>query len=667
MADEIKIKIVVDDNQAVAGLKTTQKELAAVAATAVRTDSSLGKLTKGSTEAGQSLINLGRIAQDAPFGFIGIQNNINPLLESFQRLKIETGSTSAAFKSLGSSLVGGAGIGLAVSLATSALTLLAQNGFFSAGKEANKAAEAAKKFKDEVKGIADDAAKEQAQVLILVKALESETVSRQEKLGAIKELQSINPKYFGDLKIEEGLVIGLTSAYEKYKDAIIASIQNKIDSKKLEDVLEKINTATEQQQQAAVFAASNQKRINDLVAKGGTEYVKTLKNVQEILTNTDKLKRLEKERDEILARIAARNFEGQITLDTTKVKKAGETIDDVLAKLGREIDFLNAKELVFGVNETKAKIAAITNAIERLIRDFKVPADSTIIAKLFGDIQGTFNRFLERVPDVKVKVESSTDIKEKVEKDRKEAQANLGRNPLVVKVKPQFEPPTTADKAEEKRIQEQLAGILNAAPKFIQKKIGKLFNSGDIKPALEYAAKLKAIFDGITESAAQLNAEVFIALGKGIGDALSSGGNVFAGALEGILHIMGKFLVQLGEAAILASTLAIAMKNLFASPIGGLIAGIAAVAIGTILQSVKIPGFAGGVDNFSGGLAIVGERGPELVNLPRGSDVIPNHRLGGISGGSQQIEVVGRLVASGNSLVAVIDGARRTNSRNGQG
>lgn len=38
----------------------------------------------------------------------------------------------------------------------------------------------------------------------------------------------------------------------------------------------------------------------------------------------------------------------------------------------------------------------------------------------------------------------------------------------------------------------------------------------------------------------------------------------------------------------------------------------------------KIPGFADGVRNFEGGLAIVGEEGPELVNLPKGSDVFTN-------------------------------------------
>ena len=57
-----------------------------------KTQSELGRLsgagsfsgvTKGSNEATASLINLSRVAQDAPYGFIGIANNINPLLESF--------------------------------------------------------------------------------------------------------------------------------------------------------------------------------------------------------------------------------------------------------------------------------------------------------------------------------------------------------------------------------------------------------------------------------------------------------------------------------------------------------------------------------------------------------------------------------------------------------
>jgi hypothetical protein len=41
-----------------------------------------------------------------------------------------------------------------------------------------------------------------------------------------------------------------------------------------------------------------------------------------------------------------------------------------------------------------------------------------------------------------------------------------------------------------------------------------------------------------------------------------------------------------------------------------------------------IPGFATGTDFAPGGFALVGEHGPEIVNLPRGSQVTPNNRVG---------------------------------------
>ncbi len=37
----------------------------------------------------------------------------------------------------------------------------------------------------------------------------------------------------------------------------------------------------------------------------------------------------------------------------------------------------------------------------------------------------------------------------------------------------------------------------------------------------------------------------------------------------------------------------------------------------------RVPGFKYGVENFQGGTAIVGEDGPEVVNLPSGASVIP--------------------------------------------
>ncbi len=67
----------------------------------------------------------------------------------------------------------------------------------------------------------------------------------------------------------------------------------------------------------------------------------------------------------------------------------------------------------------------------------------------------------------------------------------------------------------------------------------------------------------------------------------------------------------------------------------GLIEGALNGALSGIPGAPKInlPRFAQGTDFAPGGLSIVGERGPELVNLPRGSQVIPNHRLADVQPG----------------------------------
>ena len=136
---DIKIVIGAEVAAAESGLKKVQAQLANTAVAATKADSAMVKLKGGSNQATFALTNLGRVIQDAPYGIIGITNNINPLLESFQRLKVETGSTKEAFKSLASGLVGAGGIGLAVSAATSILSVLALNGFFRTGEEAEKA------------------------------------------------------------------------------------------------------------------------------------------------------------------------------------------------------------------------------------------------------------------------------------------------------------------------------------------------------------------------------------------------------------------------------------------------------------------------------------------------------------------------------------------------
>lgn len=76
--------------------------------------------------------------------------------------------------------------------------------------------------------------------------------------------------------------------------------------------------------------------------------------------------------------------------------------------------------------------------------------------------------------------------------------------------------------------------------------------------------------------------------------------------------------------------------------------------LGAGTGGLSFPMFADGTDSAPGGVALVGERGPELVNLPRGSQVIPNDKLGGGS----------PIVMNDNRTISIGAGAslRRWNS-----
>jgi hypothetical protein len=67
-------------------------------------------------------------------------------------------------------------------------------------------------------------------------------------------------------------------------------------------------------------------------------------------------------------------------------------------------------------------------------------------------------------------------------------------------------------------------------------------------------------------------------------------------------------------------------------------------------------GFAAGGENINAGLAMVGERGPELVDLPGGSQVMPNDLLQSALGGyhemAAQLDYLAEIVTAGNLAIA---------------
>lgn len=114
----------------------------------------------------------------------------------------------------------------------------------------------------------------------------------------------------------------------------------------------------------------------------------------------------------------------------------------------------------------------------------------------------------------------------------------------------------------------------------------------------------------------------------------SSLANVFSSVVDGsksAVEAVGDLLKSLGQMLINQGFQAL-IGGLFGGGgggMGGIFGGLFGGGGGLKLGFNGIPGFADGTNFAPGGLALVGERGPELVNLPRGSQVIPNDELGG--------------------------------------
>jgi len=132
------------------------------------------------------------------------------------------------------------------------------------------------------------------------------------------------------------------------------------------------------------------------------------------------------------------------------------------------------------------------------------------------------------------------------------------------------------------------------------------------------------------------------------------GKNIFNGIIDFITSIPGKITELLGNIVSTITRIATNIKNaissIFKSGNEGIEAGQQAAKNRTTVR-----GYASGVTNFAGGMALVGERGPELVNLPRGSDVIPaGQTQQALSGTSGSMEIIVPVILDGKEIARVV-------------
>lgn len=220
-----QLKLGLDTTQINSQIKDAKQNLNSLKTTVKDTGTSFAGMTPKVANGGNALMQFSRIAQDAPYGIMGIGNNITATVEAFGHLKQSTGSTGGALKALAGSLMGSGGILLGVSLLTTGLTLMAQSGL-SVGDVIDKLTGNFDEFGSALKKANEEAVKNSAAEIsgmnALVSTAKNVNLSMQDRLLAVKELQSQYPGYFGNLTQEQILNGNVANAVKGVTNALIA-------------------------------------------------------------------------------------------------------------------------------------------------------------------------------------------------------------------------------------------------------------------------------------------------------------------------------------------------------------------------------------------------------------------------------------------------------------
>jgi hypothetical protein len=577
----------------------TQARIAALASAPTSAASGLGNLSRASNTSTQSLINLSRVAQDAPYGLIGIANNLNPLLESLQRGARESGGFGNSLKALGSAMLGPAGIGLALGV-VSALLIKYRDKLFSSGnaaKEHAKKLEDAKKKLDEYIQSLDDvtrssvqgaqAAQEQLVTLqTLYTATQNANIPLADRKKLVDQLQEQYPKYFGNIKDEIILAGGAADAYNKLTTAILASSRAEAAKATLVDLQKQILAAEENTVGALRDQTSALKKVNDL-KNSGKKTTETSLTGEERLTETGAT--LNKLQNDLADKSKKVNeaYKERIAL-SERAKKMAEEVNSIVEANPNALLKPTGKPLETKVKEVKVKPEKIT--IERT-----------------GTIQ----------------FDSPTDFFKNL--NLEEAQ----------KSNPDYE----------KFLRNQFSNIKIPLRLNIVPPTTPLINAKDLHIIDGIALAAKAN-EEISRALSSIETAGFASLGDAIGKAISGGNLTEAFAALG--GQLGSVITQLGEQMISLGVIALATKkaiaSFFTNPFALIAAGVALTAFGSVIQSkLSVPHLA------EGGIIPPGYNGDKFpAMLNSGEAVIPLNKIHSILGntgnsGPQVIVMAQRL------------------------
>lgn len=597
-ANEIKISIGGDAQGFQKAATQTSTSLTNIGKSATAATAALNRTTPGFNQATQSLTNLSRIAQDAPFGFIGIQNNLNPLIESFGRLKTETGSASGAFKALLSGLAGPAGIGLALGVVTGLVTAAIQK-YGSLGNAINALFgdyDALARANDELaKSFAEatgKAAGEQAAINSLVGVARNEALTRDARQEAINKLNKEYDEFLPKLTLENINTQQVTDSVNKLNEALLRQAKIKGVQDLISKEFEKLTRVMTDLDESVGFVDLLKSSITGLGSsiKTGSDLA-VLARENQAKSIEDTKKRIALFNNVLNELLTTEAKEG--TLFTENQKKGTDALKERIEQLKKlqSVAGLTTSQLV-ELAQLEIQLVQRDQAKLGFSKDDVQSAVDEIIRKTFPD-------------DFKMTVAANIEVVPTTEK-------------------PDVNKALGLDKIDEADFDAAMERIRKMAKDSAERKLGEL----KLGEALQ--KQIDGIFQNLQTDAISGFAE---SIGQAIGGAIE-GGDIF----KALFNIIAEGAIQLGQAliaygvALLGFQLALNSLN----PVAALAAGAGLIIAGAALKAA--------IPKFEEGGITQGPQSGFLALLHPNEAVIPLNKLP---------DVVGRLKSNDLNLTLV--------------
>ena len=582
------------------GVSAATSQLDKLGKAAQATAPKVEQLSKATSRYNGIGIDFARVIQDAPFGIIGVGNNIQQLAQSYATLGAAGDSTSKKLKlAFGAIFSTGNLLVLAVSAITTALTFYEKGAFKSedATKSLNDELE---KYRENLQGISKanlegikNAQSEIANFKLLQAQAENTNNSLQKRIEAVEQLKKQYPEYLKNLTNEQILTGNVGTAYENLTASIIATAKAKAFQSQIgENALNQATLAAQVEENLVKIKELQIEKANVLASsekQNARDKQDFLTRASAIQSNINSLEEQNK-----------KNKEDSKKIDEENNKLAGE----INEKVSQGASFIKASGKEIDVNKDKLK--------------------------QYSQGWDDFNLGQETARELQDKLTFSTKDYEKTISAALGSYQEIKSKEVKIKLDVEgFEPETAGPRPFEVFL-DDVAYQLDKLPELEAR-------------VADFAKTINDLIEGNVTDA-------FVDLGYTIGETLATGGNLLTAIGGSLLKSFGRFLGQFGQQLIAYGVAASAFGKVsaaLANPATAIIAAPLAIAAGIALTAIAGAIGSMGSKGMGGGGGGGGSAG--------GGGVGTAFSGGGAQGGlfAQNKDLNGELVVRGQDLVYV--------------